>query len=75
MSISRSSSYQRLPSLQLADAIDEEVGPQACIGSPAKGHAQQLYTGASLARPPLPPVSDSSSGFLAPSLPDWVVSG
>lgn len=63
MSISRSSSYQRLPSLQLADAADEELGLQATIGSPAKGHAPQLYTAPSLARPPLPPVSrlDTSS--------------
>ena len=62
MSISRSSSYQRLPSLQLADAADEELGIQACIGSPAKGHAPQLYTAPSLARPPLPPVSCLTPG-------------
>lgn len=54
--LSRSSSYQRLPSVQLPDLADEESGLAACIGSPDKGHSL-LHTASSLTRPPLPPVS------------------
>ncbi len=56
MSLSRSSSYQRLPSVALPD-LDEESGVAVCVGSPDKGHSM-LHSAPSLARPPLPSVSN-----------------